>query len=68
MVRTLARLDALVLSKEQANAAPGTSLVSLELVWVSLCGTALCQVDILVELTCAQLAHGPSEERLDNFM
>lgn len=54
MVRTLARFDALVLSKEQANAAPGASLVSLELVSVALCGTALCYADILVELICAQ--------------
>lgn len=53
-MRTLSRLDALVLGKEKSNADVDASLISSELVEVSLCSTALCQADIFVEITSAQ--------------
>lgn len=43
----------LSLWKEQADETPGITLISLQLLWDSLCSTAFCQVDILVKLIYA---------------
>lgn len=43
----------LSLRKEQADETPGITLISLQLLWESLCSTAFCQVDILVKLIYA---------------